>query len=333
MLLDQYTIISESVELSSSGADNQLAQGFKIQRDVPIGRVYLYLTILGAPGGYLQAKIYSDSSGPSSQITNGASDPVLCSDIDTGWVAFDFNMDARPEVSDAAQMYIVLASAGGYAADATNYIALHGDQTVPHYVDGSGYTYNVSWAGVSTATDFAFKIYSGRQQYVYSNIRDVEHISAPMTQNTDSRRFNFDSTPSIEAVLDHEESVARKIDSWLAGAGIDTPLTADADIDIVQGNANYCVALECEMMHRTAGFWTKEGSTRAAALRKMCNDLHDDLKNNGIIYSALKNEQDDSPISGSDALTAGQIDSDDRDDRAADSEIIQPAFSANQWDN
>ena len=161
MLLAQYTIISESVELSSSGANNQLAQGFKIHRDVPVGRVYLYLTMLGTPGGYLQAKIYDDGTGPYSQMENGASDPVLCSDIETGWVAFDFNMDARPESRNAVQMYIVLAGAGGYSADATNYVALHGDQTTPHYLDGVGYTHNASGAVLTTATDFAYKVYSG----------------------------------------------------------------------------------------------------------------------------------------------------------------------------
>jgi len=333
MLLTQYETTSESVTLSSSGANNQLAQGFKTHRDVPIGRVYLYLAITGAPGGYLQAKIYDDDSAPSSQIKNGASDPVLCSGITTGWVSFDFNMDARPEVNDAQQMYIVLTGAGGYSADGSNYIALYGDQTVPHYVDGAGYTYDASWSALGTATDFAFKVYSGRQQYVYSNLRDIEHLSAPMTQSTDSKRFNFDSTPSIEAVLDHEESVARKIDSWLTGAGLTAPLTSSSDIDVISSSANYCVALECELMHRTAGFWTKEGNTRAAALRNMCNGLREDLKNNGVLYNALKNEQDSSPISGSDALTAGQIDAGERDDRAADDDIIQPTFTPGQWDN
>jgi len=333
MLFTQYIVVDDSITLSSSGANNRLAQGIKIKRDAVIGRIYLYLTLEGAPGGYLQASLYDDGGGPSSLITNGASDPVLCTSIVSGWNAFDFNTDIRPQISDSEQMYIVLTSSGGYAADATNYVAWNGDQTTPHYTDGAGYTYDAAWTALSTATDLAFKIYSGVRQYVYSKLRDVEHLSVPLTDRDDNKRFNFDTNPSIEAVLDYEGTVADRVDSWVAGAGLSAPLTATADINLVRGPANYCVALECEMMHRTAGFYTQEGDTRAAALRKMCNELRDDLAKSGAIYLALRASQDGTQTSGSGALSAGQISEEERDERGADNDIIQPAFEVGMWDS
>jgi hypothetical protein len=334
MLLTQYTTISSAVDLTSSGADQQLAQGFKLKRAAVAGRVYLYLAKTGSPTGYLQVEFYTDASGPSALMTNGASNPVLCSDITTGWNAFDFDLDARPKLSAGTQYYIVLKATSYDGDGATAYIEWHGDQTAPHYIDGAGYTYNGSaWAALATATDFAFKIYSGRREYVYSSAYALEGMNPSFTKSDDSYRFNHSSLPSIQAVLDFEENVARMIDAWIIGAGLDAPLTESEQIDLVSQYANQCVALDIELTHRTAGFYTQEGGTRAAALRQMCNTLRDDLANNGPISEALRAEQVGTEPGASSALTAGHIESADVDDRDEDTDLVQPRFKMGMWDN
>ncbi len=336
MLLAQYTTINASVPLTATGVAPSLAQGFKIKRDATFKRIYLYLTRTGNPGGSLWVYIKADDAGPGSDIVNGISAAVIVSTVSESgeWVAFDFDADSLPHLEQDAVRYITLVRSSQYTPSASAYISWGADQTSPHYLDGVGHSYGTEgWEVISPATDFAFKVLTGTRLYTYPAVRTVESMSAQMTSAEDERRFNHSTLPSIEAVLSYEESVSNMIDAWLAGASVNTPLTTDAQIALVQPYANYCMALECELTHRTSGFYTEEGDTRASALRKLCGELRDDIKNGGVIISAIKDEQSLSPASGSAALSAGHIESTERDDNIADTDLIQPIFRAGMWDN
>lgn len=331
MLLAEYASTNRSADiiLASSGANNQLAQGFMVKRACSVGRIYIYASLTGTPGGYLYVQIQSNSTGlPSGTvITNGTSGGVLTGAISAGLNAFDFDMDSRPSLTLGTQYHIVIRSGGGYTADATNYVSIGVDQLAPHYNDGAGATYNVAWAAIGTASDFPFQVYSGQRATVYSNIREVEALTRHLTVNG---KYTDASIPSAADVMDFEDSVSQMIDGWLKAAGITTPLTSTAAKDMVRMGANYCVVMNCEMTQRTAGFRAQESDTRAGAARTVCMALQKDILE-GKLKDAIKEEQDGADVSGVEALTAGQIDSDERDERADSTSIMQPIFSTGMW--
>lgn len=329
MRIAQYVETNADIDLAASGAGQRLAQGFKLNRAATVGRVYLYLEKTGSPTGYLWAEIYDDDDGPDGLVANGQSDPVACSSVASGWVAFDYDLGARPKINVSNQYWLVLRHALYDAG-----IAWSGDQEYPHYLNGVAYTYNGTvWAAISPATDLAFKLLSGRRETVYSELHEVEGISAFFTDGNDGQRFNHSTNPSIQSVMDFQENNDKMIDGWLVGAGLSAPLTSDAEIAIVSQYANHCVALDVEMTQRTAGFFAEEGDTRAAALRRMCTDLKRSLEKNDLIAKALKDEQGFGGAYSASGLTAGHINADERDDSRGDTDNIQPRFTMDMFDN
>jgi hypothetical protein len=330
MLLTQYDDQNTTITLTSSGADQQLAQGFQFKRDANIGRVYLHLSVTGTPGGYLQIEIQSDDSGVPSgtAIDAGASEPILVSEAESGTLnAFHFDLDDRPAGSANTQYHIVLKSGAGYTQDASNYVAIGGDQTTPHYTRGAGSTYDgADWTTIATDTDFTFSMYSGTNREVYSVIREVEALTRHLTN---AGKYDSTTVPTSANVMDFEESVSAMIDGWLKGAGVQTPITSSDSQKILRNYANYCVALNCEMTQRTAGFRSQESDTRAAAFRNMCYDLKRDTEKNGPITKTIKG----SDPSSSAGLTCGMIDVTERENRQDDDTIIQPRFEVGMFDN
>jgi hypothetical protein len=329
MLLAQYTTTNTDIDLAATGAGERLAQSFKLNRAAVVGRLYLYIEKTGAPTGYLWAEIYSGTTAPTTLLFGGQSDPIACSSVDSGWATFDFDIDARPKISADTLYWIVLRHTSYDAG-----IAWSSDQEYPHYINGAAYTYDgTAWAAVSPAADFAFKILSGRRSLVYSALHEVEGLSAFFTDGNDGQRFNHDTHPSIQAVLDFQENNDKMIDGWLTGAGLNAPLTTDSEISIISQQANHCVALDVELTQRTAGFYTQEGDTRAAALRRMCDGLRKSLTDNDLLAKALRAEQGIGSVSSANALTAGHINVSERDDARDDTDIIQPLFRSDMFDN
>jgi len=328
MLLTVYDSenISTTITLTSSSTNQRLAQGIKARRAGVVGMVYVYLTLTGAPGGYLYIEV---ESATHTAVTNGISNAIPTGSITAGWNVFYYDRDARPALTAGTQFYISLKHSG-YTADASNYVAWSCDQASPHYVLGVGEEYSgAAWAAISTGTDFVFKVYSGYRTTVYSKLDEVEALSKTLTT---SGTFDTASAVTAKAAMDFEESVADKIDGWLTGAGITAPLTATTALSIVRPYANNCVALDCEMTQNTAGFTTESGRTKAGALNLMCDILRKDLMSKGTITDALLETQDDVQFGGSEGLTAGMIEQDDRDDRDEDTDLIQPLFKGNMWD-
>ena len=328
MLLANYesTNISTTVTITSAGANQTLAQGTKLRRVANVGMVYVYLTLTGAPGGYLYVDIL-DSSHVT--VTNGVSNAIPAASITAGWNVFYYDRDARPSLA-ASTLYYVSLKHSGYTADASNYVAWSCDQSSPHYILGVGEQYSGSaWAALVTGTDFVFRIYSGYRATVYSKIDEVEALSKSLTTGG---TFDTASPVTAKSAMDFEEVVADKIDGWLTGAGITAPLTATTAQSIMRPYANQCVALECEMTQNTAGFTSESGRTKAGAFNLMCDILRKDLAAKGTITDALLETQDDVQFGGGEGLTAGMVESDDRDERNDDSDLIQPLFKGDMWD-
>ena len=322
----EYANASTSVALTSSGADTYLAQGIKVNRTINIGTVYVYLTITGAPGGYVYIEI---EDGGHNAIDNGVSEGIPVTSLTDGWNAFTFDRDARPIISNDTQSYISLKHSG-YTYGASANVAWSCDQVSPHYTRGVGETYNAgTWTAIGTGTDFIFRVYSGYRTTIYSRVNEVESLMRNLTKDG---RFTEGTNPTVSSVMDFEETVSDAIDGWLAGAGITAPLSSDTSKSMIRYYANQCVALECEMTQNTSGFTSQSGRTRAGAFKLMCDVLMKDLADGGNIADALLETEDDIQIGGGDGLTAGMIEDSERDDRDDDTTLIQPQFKTDMWD-
>ncbi len=337
MLLTEYTTQNATVTLTSSSTDQQLGQGFYINRIAHVGKIRLYLAREGSPGGYLQVELQGDASGvpDGEENTNGISEPILVSGIGEalGWVDFEFDVDVKPQLSSTATYHIVLRAAGGYTQSSGNLIAWGCDQATPFYTRGVGSTYNGSaWSALGTGTDFVFQIYTGRRTLVYSRLSEVEALTRHFTDK-DDKQYNATTNPTIFDVLDFEESTSDTVDAWLAGAGISSPLSTTEAQAMIRNSVNYCVALNCEMTARSAGFRSQDSETRPAAFKSMCAELHDDLAKNGIIAKGIKDAEGNVSASGASGLTAGQIEKSERDASLDDDTLIQSFFQTGMWDN
>ncbi len=331
MLLATYAASNHNttIALTSTGVNNRLAQSFKLKRDAPIGMLTLQAVITGSPTGYVYVELYNVSgTTPGGVIDNGTSEPQSLASLANGDLTFYFDRDARP-VLDANKTYFVVLRSGNYTYAADNNIGLGCDQTNPHYINGGGFTYDAAWTAISPSTDFCFELYSGRRETVYSRITEVESMTRALT--TEGRYSNTSLPITISAALDFEEVVADEIDGWLTGAGIDAPLTAETAQNMVRSAANNCVAMYCELGQRTAGFRSEKSDTRAAAFKYLCHALRNDLAEGGVVADALKESQGGDRLNS--ALTAGHIDSDERDAYRDDSTIVQPLFKSGMWDN
>jgi len=316
----EYENASTSLELKDSGADTYLAQGIKVNRTTSVGTVYLYLTVTGAPGGYVYVEI--EDSGHNS-VDNGISEGVPVASLSAGWNAFTFDQDARPVISNDTKNYIALKHSG-YTYGASDNVAWSCDQSAPHYIRGVGETYNTgTWSVIGTDTDFVFRVYSGFRTTIYSKLNEIEAL---MRNLTDLGRFTDTTVPTVSNVMDSEDTVADMIDGWLIGAGVTAPLTDSDAQNIIRRYANHCVGLECELTQNTTGFTNQSDRTRAGALKLLCDTLRLDLEAKGNITSALLSLEDSVSASGADGLTAGMVDVSDRDDRDDDTTLIQPLF-------
>jgi len=324
MLIEQYVAHNDELTL-----ENEYAQAFSLKSAMSIGRIQLYLKRTGSPGGYLQVSIYDDDGGPNAAISNGTSDPVLISNIDTdyAWVDFSFDMSNRPFLSADTTYYIVLTPSAGYTQDASNDISVSADQTDPYYTYGSAYDNDGGWATITTETDICFKLYSSSRSTVYGELHKVEALLRRMSQRG---AFNNESNPTVAEIVDIMDDTSDMIDGWLDGAGIDTPLSTSAAINLVNPYALWGIAMSAHMAHSNDGFAIQDGDTPASAYRSRFYELRDALLNNEGIARAI--EDSESADRGLAVPSAGHIDTDERDDTRDDDSIIQPKFKMNMFD-
>lgn len=342
MKLLEYSSDNKStvVDLTSSGAGQQLAQRFKLARAAPVGKIRLYLQKAGSPAGYFQCELQGNSTSGGNNlpdgtaITDGASLGTPPSDISTsiGYVDFDFDVDARPVPAADTSYHIVLKASGYTYSDGVTEVSWGADQSSPHYVNGEGETYNgTAWSDISTGTDFCFELYS-RRRAVYSSLPEIE---AETRHLTNQGVYDTTSTPTITAVMDFEENVSDEIDAWLAGAGFAVPVTDTTAIGLLRPYAIAGTAMYCELTQRTAGFRVGESDTKTGAFRQIYHELRNELRDGGEAVEALVGIGLERTTTArlSAGLSAGHIDEDERDDYRDDTDIVQPLFQGDMWDN
>jgi hypothetical protein len=157
-----------TIDLTSSGADQQLAQEFIAAGSGTeyVKSIWLYLRRVGSSAGTLTAEIQTNAAGlPSgTAITNGASTTVTINLVGTSydWVAFSF---ATPPLITLGTIYhIVLKSSGYTYSNGVTEINVGVDQSAPGYASGDFETYNgVSWTSYGTPSDASFRVISEPQ--------------------------------------------------------------------------------------------------------------------------------------------------------------------------
>lgn len=335
----EYTTNSTGVDLTSgSVANTNLGMRFQLKQAAPVGRISLYLKKTGSPAGYLQASIYSDdgSSLPDAVVTNGASDGVTMASLSTsyGWVDFDFDMNARPELDASTSYHIVLTSSGYTYTDGTTEVIWGCDQLTPHYSSGEGETYDgMTWTDIATATDFDFKIFTGEREGAdYSSISLVASFVKHLTYNG---AFDYSTTCELSPtrIYDMGEQISNQIDSWFASAGFDTPITNSKALSRIRQPASAGVAMDAELTQRTAGFRGERGSdTRTGAFRTLYMQLRTSLVDDeGKEFDDVLDKEASGQFGR--GLTAGGILVDDLEDQEDDDDLIQPKFKKAMWDN
>jgi len=330
MLITSYSVYNTDVAIDTT--NTRLAQMFTTTRDVQIGRVYVYITVTGTPGGYVYLELQDDSDDvPSGDVVdNGTSEPLLISDITDGLNYIDFDVDARPMVVANTPYHIVVRTSSGYTADATNYISIGVDQTDPYYMRGAASEYaSATWGAISPASVFDFAIYTGTRTTMYPSLQQVEALTASLTESA-SGKYTADTIPTIAQVTDFIDDVSSMIDGLLNGAGIDTPISAES-ISVIKTYASQCTALQCEMTQMSAGFRADNSDTRAAAFKRMCDVLTKDIMESGNITMSIKEIETGGDVSGSSAVSAGGIYTEDREEAAEDDSLIQPIFSTDMF--
>lgn len=147
-----------SADLTSSGADQRLAQGFQLTTARSVNAVLLRLLRIGTSGGNLFVDIYSDSGGNPNTLL-ATSDPVTINGLGTSydWARFVFGTPAS--LSGATQYHIVLRSTGYTYSSGVTEVNLGIDTSSPGYANGMLRTYNgTSWSAYSPGSDAAFRV-------------------------------------------------------------------------------------------------------------------------------------------------------------------------------
>lgn len=333
---------STAVDLTSSGANQMLAQSFQLKQSGTVGTVRLYLRKIGAPLGYLQVSIRADDGAglPDTPLTNGDSNGLPMASVDTSWgyVDFTYDMDGRPEMDASTTYHLVLLASSSYSyTDGTTEIAWGADQSSPHFVDGEGETYNGTiWSDISTDTDFCFQVYTGeRTDISYPSIRSVAHAVKQHT-NSGTIDYSADSKLSPTEVYDYADQVSDQIDLWLQGAGFETPITDTMAKRMLRPYADAGTAMWCELTSNTASFRGAQGAgTRMGAFRTLYESLQEQLREGGEIVDAfvtLGIAREDT-IKSARGLTAGGVEDSDRDSWDDDDTLIKPRFTRDMWDN
>lgn len=160
----QYTSTDESITFNTSatGADQELAQGFKTDYAEDVEEVGLKLHRVGSPAGNMQVQIATDSSGPSTQVSDWSTAidcSTFSSDTNGDWVWFDV---PTASITGATQYYVRIKTTGYTKDPGTTEVNLNVDQSSPGYPYGQVMTYNGSaWSNYSTASDAGFQIRVG----------------------------------------------------------------------------------------------------------------------------------------------------------------------------
>jgi len=219
------------VVLTSSGADQRLAQGIEVPSQTTVNSVLLYLTRVGASPGTLRVEIHPDDGGgfPSgTPVLGGVSSTVSINGIDSiGYEWIRFGMEGGPVLQPGTPYHLVLRSSGYVYDSGVSEVTLGVDQSAPGYPDGSLATFDgADWTAVSPDTDACFRVI----QRVSGNMVDVvgevqRNVITTATEQTPTTLRMLSVFSPIQAVGRHN-----MVGMFNAPSG--GVLTAIANIDL-----------------------------------------------------------------------------------------------------
>jgi len=194
-----------SVDMTSSGADQQLAIKFTLSRRMQIHAVRVLLRRTGGPAGTLVCQIRGDSTslpGSSALQTSNSltSLTALPLGFESGKVEFQFS-DPRPLA--AGTYYAALVPTGYTYTDGTTEIVLGVDQSS---VTNTLYTYNGTvWAAYGTVSAGVIEVVASLPDWSYrdSNIKAAD-IPAPTISEDEVPQLLEDEDFEIVLVDDTE---------------------------------------------------------------------------------------------------------------------------------
>lgn len=194
-----------SVDVTSSGADQQLAVKFVLPRRMQIHAVRVLLKRTGSPAGTLACQIRPDSAGlpgvSSLQTSNSlAPSTALPLGFEASKTEFQFG-DPRPLA--AGTYYAALVPAGYSYVDGTTEIVLGVDQSS---ITNTLFTYNGTlWAAYGTASAGVIEVVASLPDWSYrdSNIKAAD-IPAPTVSENEVPQLLEDEDFEIVLVDDTE---------------------------------------------------------------------------------------------------------------------------------
>ncbi|MBF0527486.1 MAG: hypothetical protein HQK56_20590 [Deltaproteobacteria bacterium] len=140
-----YLGLSSSAYMGYSSGDAQVAQPFKVGKNITVSGVWVLVGKTGNPTDNMTLSIYSDSAGaPSSQLTNGGATAIPASSISSAlqWVYFTFS--TPPALSPNTQYWVYLYRSGSVSSSNYYLWSISAAVALPY---GSAYYYNgSSWA-------------------------------------------------------------------------------------------------------------------------------------------------------------------------------------------
>lgn len=191
--------------LTSSGADEQLAQGFKVSATYTINSVYLWMKRIGTSPGELTLTIQTNAAGlPSgSSVTGGTSSTKAINGLETtyDWVRFAF--PGSPSLVSATQYHLVLSSANYTYSAAVTEVIWGTDESAPAYADGVLETFDgATWTAHSPAADGVFRVNPNVTAAFNTVLGELDRnvISSALLQNPTTARLlgNFLASEAVD---------------------------------------------------------------------------------------------------------------------------------------
>ncbi len=191
-------------KLTSSGADQQLGQGFKISAAYNISHVHLWIKRVGTSVGTLRIEIQTDAAGlPSGTVVaNGTSDNVSINGVTLAYQWVKFSFPVAFSLSAATQYHIVLKSTGYTFSSGVTEVIWGVDQSAPSYADGQVTTYDgTTWTN-ATAADACFRIITQTDSSYTALLGELDRniMSSRTNPSTNVARLlaSFSATEAVE---------------------------------------------------------------------------------------------------------------------------------------
>lgn len=218
------------IELTSSGANQQLAQGFQLDESRAVNAVLFQMRRLGTSPGSVFVDIYTDAGGfPDVLVASSAA--LAINGFDTTLGLQRFVLDTPITLAGGVQYHAVIRTTGYTYANGVTEVGVGADTSSATYADGAASTYNGSaWSAYSPAGDLVFRVTVAPDLNYETIVDEVER------QQLTSKTVQGTSTARLLASFTQPEGNGRHGMIGLFNASAAGILSAAAAVDIVKDN-------------------------------------------------------------------------------------------------